>query len=366
MANIPHSSNTILRLLRYVIFVMTAIVVSGCEDCCCDCDDDCTNGPAVWYRTEIQASYDNEWFIPVTPRTDWNTRWPDSLGISRESLTHPLPSGLRVVTFTSDGSSNDHNLDTFGGEVPMTSLTNRILVYNNDTEYIVFDHPDSYSDCTASTRRRNAGYYSGNSKVGSDVATEPVRSQPDMLFRAALAESTVDSLMTSTAENPTEKHTISVTLVPAVYVYVVHFTFSKGIDYVLNASAAMTGLSSGVNMSSGRTLAETCTLMFDCKKVSDGLTGTMMSFGAPDYATDDEHYTPSGRYGITLQVLLTNGKRKAFTMDVTPQMAVQPSGGIVMIGNLEVSEDDAQPDGGGSFDVDVDPWGAPNDYEIIL
>lgn len=37
-----------------------------------------------------------------------------------------------------------------------------------------------------------------------------------------------------------------------------------------------------------------------------------------------------------------------------------------MTGGITVEEEDAKPEGGGSFDVSVDPWGAPNDYEISL
>ena len=47
-------------------------------------------------------------------------------------------------------------------------------------------------------------------------------------------------------------------------------------------------------------------------------------------------------------------------------MSSQPAGGVVIVGGIEVSEEDAKPEGGGAFDVEVDPWGEPSDFEIIL
>lgn len=348
------------------LMTMSALASCGCG-CGCHCCDEPGGGEGKWYRTMIDATYDREWFIPSTPRYDWTAHWPDSLGISPESLEMPMPEGLRVATFSSDGAVDNYNLEPAGGEVRMSAETTRLLLYNNDTEYIVFENPDDFDNATATTRRRNAGFYAGNARVGSDTVSEPVMSQPDMLYRRAMREASVDSALRTATSGPEEIHNIPVTLVPAVYTYVVHFSFDKGLSHVMTASAALTGLSAGVRLSTGNTLDNACTIMFDCEKNADGITGTVMSFGAPGYQPEKpELYRPDRRYGITLRAVLSNAKIVSYTADITSQMAAQPSGGVVIVSGLEVSDEDSRPTGGGSFDVTVDPWGAPNDIEINL
>lgn len=360
-----HTGTIIYALFILLLTPVFTACGCGCGCCCCDSPDD--GDKSLWYRTMIDATYDREWFVPVTPRYNWTEHWPDSIGIDPQALEFPLPAGLRVVTFTSDGKADHHNLDTHGGEVRMTGETTGLLFYNNDTEYILYKNTDSFTEATATTRRRNVTFYSGNPRIGSDTVSEPVMSQPDMLYRRSLKEQAVDSALRIGESSPEDIHNIPVTLVPAVYVYVIHFGFDKGLNYVLNASAALSGVSAGVNLSTGNTLDNACTLIFDCEKTADGITGTVMSFGAPEYQPENpELYHPDRRYGITLRVVLTNSRIISFTADITGQMAAQPSGGIVMVGGLEIDEEDSKPTGGGSFDVTVDPWGAPNDYEINL
>lgn len=365
------TSFTIRHTATFILSLPALLLMSVLQSCGCGCGCHCCDEPdiptGIWYKTYVEADYDREWFIPVTPRYDWAAHWPDSIGVSYASLELPMPTGLRVVTFTSGGEVYHHNIEAEGGEVAMESETTNLLLYNNDTEYIVFDHPDSFSDCTATTRRRNGGFYSGNARVGSDTVSEPVRSQPDILYRRGMSETKVDSILRKEESDPATIHVIPTTLYPAVYVYVVHFNFDKGLEHVINGAAAVTGMSAGVRLSNGNTLEETCTLMFDCHKTDKGMTGTFVSFGIPGYTPENgELYHPHGRYGITLQLVLTNSKRVSYAMDVTPQMSAQPCGGVIMTGGISVDEDDAKPEGGGSFDVSVDPWGAPNDYEIIL
>lgn len=354
----------LLKALLPALVLMAAVSACDCE--CCDCDDPGGDNGWIWYRTKVEAKYDREWYIPVTPRHDWTAEWPADMGITPKDLEHPMPEGLRVVTFASDGDVRSYNMEPQGGDVPMTQFTTNLLFYNNDTEFIVIDNPENFAEATATTRARNPGVYSGNPAVGTHAGSETVRSQPDMLFRAALSEQQTDSTVSEIVDSPKETHIIPVTLSPAVYTYAIHFNFDKGFEYVLSGGAAMTGMASGVRLCTGRTLEEPCTIMFDLHKTENGLTGVMMSFGAPGYRDGDELYEPKGRYGITLQLVLTNGKHISYSTEVTAQMSSQPAGGVVIVGGIEVSEEDAKPEGGGAFDVEVDPWGEPSDFEIIL
>lgn len=356
-----HISTTALSL-ALPLALLAGAAVSACDCDCCDCDDP-IDGNWQWYRTRIEADYDREWYIPVTPR---ETPDLEGTGIKADDLVYPMPKGLRTVVFSTNGEVRSYNMEASGGDVPMTELTSNLLFYNNDTEYIVINSPENFAEATATTRGRNPGSYSGNPSVGTDRQTQPVRSEPDMLFRAALSEQAVDSTVAAAVSDPKELHIVPVTLTPAVYTYVVRFDFESGLEYAVAGAAALSGMSSGVNLSTGRTLEEPCTVMFDCEKTEKGMIGIVRSFGAPGYRDGDELYQPTGRYGITLQLVLTNGKHISFNTDISPQLATQPAGGVVAVGGIKVSEEEAKPEGGGSFDVDVDPWGEPTDYEIML
>lgn len=359
----------IRRIARFILFAAVLLTtVSACCDCHC-CDEPPAPGEDWrWYRTLVEANYDRDWYIPVSPRADWRRDWPEGLGRPFASLELPMPKGLRVTTFAGEDAKM-YNVSAQGGEVPMSTYTTDLLFYNNDTQYIVVVDPESFANATAMTRVRNAGSYAGNPRVGTDVEPEPVCSSPDLLYRAALSASKVDSLEAVMDVDPDSLRLIDVTLVPGVYTYAVHFQFESGLEYVLSAAGAMTGLAQGVNLSTGRTVDDRCTMLFDCTKTDGGITGVLTTFGVPGYTPGGELYGPEGRYGITLQAVLTNGRHVSFNLDISAQISAQPAGGVVIVGPLSIDPADAQPDGGsgtGGFEVNVNPWGAPTDIEINL
>lgn len=180
-----------------------------------------------------------------------------------------------------------------------------------------------------------------------------------MLFRTSIAD--------YNAEGPDSLRVITEELLPAVFTYVVHFSFESGMEYIQSAKGAITGMARGVLLSSGKTLDDgSVTLLYDCEKENDGYTGIVKSFGLPGYTSEGEPIYPQRRYGITLQAYLKNGKLLTFDFDVTPQMAVQPYGGVVIVSGLTINDNDGKPEGGnGAFDVDVDPWGPSDDIDIM-
>lgn len=62
---------------------------------------------------------------------------------------------------------------------------------------------------------------------------------------------------------------------------------------------------------------------------------------------------------------MLNGKFKTFEFDVTDQVTGQPRGGVIVVKDIEISDEEGT-EGSGSFDVTVDGWGEYIDVELPL
>ena len=62
---------------------------------------------------------------------------------------------------------------------------------------------------------------------------------------------------------------------------------------------------------------------------------------------------------------MLNGKFKTFEFDVTDQVTEQPRGGVIVVKDIEISDEEGT-EGSGSFDVTVDGWGEYIDVELPL
>lgn len=347
---------------RHILLAATLSLATllGVTSCIYEYPDGCPDDEDTgWYLTRIAATYDTEWFVPVTPRQISYNDSASIFGIGQERLRPQKPTGLRIVSYPDEGGDlRSFNLPPDGGSIVLHSLSSHLLFYNNDTEYLIIDPKAGFENTVATTRRHSPETFKGNTAIGSDLSTHPVYSEPDMLFRSAISD--------YDASAPDSARIINVMLQPAVYSYVVHFMFSHGLDYVAAARGAISGMASGVYLSTGNTIDNNgVTILYDCERENNGLTGVVKSFGIPGYVADSEQSTSAKRYGITLQTYLKNGKLLVFDFDVSSQVAVQPLGGVVMVGGLEIPDSVGKPTGGsGGFDVDVNPWGPSSDIDI--
>ena len=79
-----------------------------------------------------------------------------------------------------------------------------------------------------------------------------------------------------------------------------------------------------------------------------------------------EGYTRADRpYTLNLEVRLTNGKILDYEFDVTAQVEAQPRGGVIIVQDIEVSDEDGTA-GSGGFDVEVEGWGEYIDIPLPL
>lgn len=334
--------------------VLTAVSLDSCiYDYEGDCSDETTS--STWHKVYVAAGYNTEWEVPITPRMDWENHWPESIGVSYSALRPAIPSGLRMMCYNSlDVVPHPVNMPAQGGDIDIPGGVLNILFYNNDTEYIVFENINDFSEVTATTRLRSRASYKGNTALGTSNDAEPTVSAPDMLFTTSLTD-----------YRSADSTTIEAYLEPVVFSYAVHFKFDKGLNHVVLARGTLSGMARGVNLYTRTTLHDKATILYDCTPHDGGITAVVNSFGVPDYRIHDEHPDMTGRYGITLELLLDNGKTVTRDFDVSPQVAVQPAGGVIMIGNISITEEESKPpSGGGAFDVDVADWGDNEDIYI--
>lgn len=304
----------------------------------------------------IDAEYEQRWQYTYDG-IDWDSEkfLLESMGLTEEELRPKIPDGLRIMVYNDDGTNDIINTPTKGDTIYMRPGKHSLLFYNNDTEFIEFDDIQSFISAKATTRTRSS--YNGNRYVDSK-SNEVTVNPPDMLFGSYMESYTADL--------STEVDSLHIVMHPLVYTYVLRFEFVGGLEYVSKARGALAGMAKSVWLNSGRTSEESATVLFDeeCEIKDFGIQANVRSFGIPDFP--NEHYlSRNGRtYGLTLDVLLRNGKMLSYNFDITDQMEKQPRGGIIEIKGIEITKEDAAIDS--VFDVDIDDWGDYEDVDLPL
>lgn len=335
--------------VKWLLAAVAAVCLSACEH-----KDLCFNHPehAARYVSLVSADYDLSWEMPTPDGTDWQNSWPSDFGLSYASLLPKTPEGLCVNAYDANGVNMTRHLPPHGGKVEMAPGLNAVLMYNDDTEFIVFDNLNSTVTAKASTRSRSRAGYFGNTLAPAEV-TEKTITPPDYLFGHYIAEYDQKYL----AEPPR----IDATLHPLVFTYLVRYEFEAGIEYVGIARGALSGMAESVFLYDGHTGKEEATILYDCTVRDWGVEAAVNTFGVPDYPNVIYSRT-SGFFGLNLELRLKNGKVLNFDYDVSEQVARQPHGGVIVVKGIKVTEE--QGTGGGSgFDVSVDGWG---DYEDVI
>ena len=336
------------------LFAGSLLVFASCEhkDLCFDHD---IHAPKS--EVDVEARYEQEWQYTYEGATDWKIypTWKESFGMEYEELRPGIPAGLRALVYNSDGSSDIINMASEGEVVYMRPGNHALLFYNNDTEYIVFDEMQSMASARATTRTRIRASYTGNAFMGSEQ--ENTVSQPDMLYG-----SHIDSYF---VERNTVATSLSITMQPLVFTYLIRYEFSHGLEYVALARGALAGMAEAVMMNTGRTSKEAATILYDCTIEGFGPQALIRSFGVPDFPNSHYGTRAGNKYALNLEVRLKNGKIKSFDFDVTDQVAAQPQGGVIVVKGITISDEEGE-EGGSGFDVDVEDWGNYEDIDLPL
>ena len=305
------------------------------------------------YHMNVIADYRLDWEENITGYRNWQASWVEGY-LPYDDLRPTVPTGLRVLTFDTNGNYNTHNISATGGVVSLYEGENDILFYNNDTEYIVFSRNDTGASTRASTRAVTRATYSGN--VFAEEGEKTVNA-PDMLF----ANYCEDYFATKTL-GPAD---FSVVLQPLVYTYKVRYEFAEGLKYVALARGALSGMAESVQMDTGETSDTGATILYDCEITDYGVRALVKSFGIPSYPNPNYPTTRATKHGLNLEVMLRNGNLVSFNFDVTDQVNNQPHGGVIVVKDI-VIEETAGTQGSGAFDVEVEGWGPYEDVVLPL
>lgn len=339
------------QLINIFVSAFVAIVLlSSCDmrELCYD-----HNEHAYKYQVDIRAEYEQEWQYPSKPSKDWAEIWPDTFSVSYSDLIPALPAGLRVMIY--DSIYNDkQNINRNGGLVYLTENEKSILLYNNDTETIIFENLEDKQDASVTTRSVSRGLYQGNSY--SPMKDVNGKTEPEVLFVSYIPSYVpVHSIIAPS---------LDVLLKPVVYTYYIRYEFEYGLQHVALARGALAGMAGSVNLQTQVARDDLATVMFDAKKRSFGVDAHVRSFGLPNDMTRVQSQL-NGEYAcaLNLDVALENGFIKSFEFDVTDQIIAQPKGGVIVVKGLRIEDEEAQNQGNG-FDVDVDNWGPYSDIII--
>jgi len=286
----------------------------------------------------------------------WAAAWSETLyGRPYEALLPGTAEGVTLIDYDRAGHTSEHFLSAQGGTFIPEEGEHDMLLYNNDTEYILFDDMASLPAARATTTTRTRGSFKALH------AGERTVNPPDVLYGAYIERAPAVELH--------ERSRIEATMRPLVYTYLVRYEFESGLEYVSLARGAMAGMAEEVYLRDGATSEKSVSILFDGELTSWGAVARVRSFGVPGFP--DAYYRPQRdaeatkrHYALNLEVMLRNGRMKTYEFDITDQMARQPRGGVITVRGLTVAEDEIGTDSG--FDVTVDDWGEFEDIDLPI
>lgn len=331
------------------------------------CRKDLCYGHSEEVNLHLEMIYSLNWHLPWDE--DWNENWPEEWIVDWDRMLPKEPEGVRLHIFDSGSKVpvSNHNFESYGGSVPLNSGHYDMLLYNNDTEGIVFENMHAASDASATTRIRTRSAYS------TRYPDEVTVSAPDILFAAYIPEFELEQ-----PQNGESIHrTIDVELTPRTWTYLIRYEFAAGQEYVGEAQAYLSGMAGGVCLKDGMTTNDKIvTLLLDCSTCEYGVETIVRSFGLPgfDYETvrlggmSDRQAASevTATNNLVLDMTLLSGKVKTVEFDVTDQVRRQPRGGVIVVKGIEVTKEEGQRPGGSGFEGEVNDWEENVDIDVPI
>lgn len=285
--------------------------------------------------------------------------WDSGLhGFEYHELRPGMPDGVTLVTYKDDVSPRESFMSAQGGEVGVDGGDGySLLMYNNDTEYIVLSDMASLADARASTTAR---VRSSLTYITSLMPAARTTNPPDVLYAAYVPEVPHIEIH--------ENRPLPVQMQPLVYTYHVRYEFEHGLERVALARGALGGMAESVYLRNGVTSEDNTIILYDCEITSYGCKANVHSFGVPGFP--DEYYGRSAAsraaqtYSLNLEVRLTSGKTMEFNYDISDQIVKQPRGGVIRIKGIRIEDDEGLGDGNSAFDVEINDWGEHEDIDL--
>lgn len=370
-----------MTLRRFIPAALTALVLLG----------GCTIEPPLHLRKTVatkvvlQTRVSTDILWQINWQTQWDYAWQTEL-YGPLGYSEPKSMRMHVYTLGDDGLRKAHNTYNFNGTEGTADIFvgyHDMLFHNNNSEVLLFRSDDDLSDINAYTRIISSGLKTSMPVLTLEqkaMATkaddeteieESVTFMPDELFTLYKPNYYISDNLDD-YEYIDGKYVLRIQgeLRPATFIWLIQVKFVNNYDRVIGSmgGAAITGMSYGVNMTTGLTEEMTVSVPMDVhmnKSVDPDMMGArVLSFGIPGCNPYDDASVaaaPQGRHWFVLNVNFSTGTYKNIRIDVTDQIRALPTGGVI---TLEVDVDDFPPEitdppvtGGGGFNPIMNDWG---------
>ncbi|MDE6535338.1 MAG: DUF5119 domain-containing protein [Muribaculaceae bacterium] len=333
------------RTLIWILGLVMLPILSACRK------DLCYNHYAA---IDFQLNWEQEW------ERDYGAKHPENWDASKfdgttyDALRPERPEWVSIIEYSDEENPEERFLNNKGGEVIIDGSSRKsFLLYNGDTEYIVISDIASLTEAraTATSRSRSSIAYI-NERHPNVRSMNP----PDVLY-AAYLEDVPEVKFHELCHLP-------VKMQPLVYTYVIRYEFESGQEHISQARGALGGMAESVYLRNGVTSEESAIILYDCKVTSYGCEARVRTFGVPGFP-DIYYGRAAGEaaprpFSLNLEVLMFNGKTKEFNFDISDQIANQPRGGVIVVKDLKINDEDALH--GSGFQAEVDGWGK---HEVV-
>lgn len=370
-----------MTLRRFIPAALTALVLLG----------GCTIEPPLHLRKTVatkvvlQTRVSTDILWQINWQTQWDYAWQTEL-YGPLGYSEPKSMRMHVYTLGDDGLRKAHNTYNFNGTEGTADIFvgyHDMLFHNNNSEVLLFRSDDDLSDINAYTRIISSGLKTSMPVLTLEqkaMATkaddeteieESVTFMPDELFTLYKPNYYISDNLDD-YEYIDGKYVLRIQgeLRPATFIWLIQVKFVNNYDRVIGSmgGAAITGMSYGVNMTTGLTEEMAVSVPMDVhmnKSVDPDMMGArVLSFGIPGCNPYDDASVaaaPQGRHWFVLNVNFSTGTYKNIRIDVTDQIRALPTGGVI---TLEVDVDDFPPEitdppvtGGGGFNPIMNDWG---------
>ena len=325
--------------------------------------------------------------LDVMWQIDWEARWEFRWEASQLGpVGYEEPKGMRLHAYALSDTDEytSHQIFNFTGYESRLRLYAGyfgFLFHNNDSETILFESDDDYSDIWAYTRVISKGLKASSivetmaqksaaTKADGDYdpGQDPVVLAPDGLFSLYSPRVWIsDKLEDYEYIDGRYIYRIQSALRPATFIYLFQIRLLNNGGRVVGSTggAALTGMATRTNLHAGRTSEERVSVPMDVyinRADNPDLMGArLMTFGIPGcepYDPASVSAAPQVPHYLVLNVSYSNGSYRNIRIDVTDQVRALPTGGVI---DLEIDVDDFPPDpepgpDGGGFSALVQDW----------
>lgn len=247
-----------------------------------------------------------------------------------------IPDGIRIYFFSMETNKFvQDNLDATGGYTDIRDGVYRLLMYNNDSEKIMFRNISKYETFEAYTNKISRPSFV------NPAPGEETFDQPDVLWAAC-----IDSLVIS-------DKTKEIRLYPKFLVHKYYGRIeAEGLEYVKQIRGAITGQQSSVILKDKTTGNNPSTLFFDAQKDEKEIRFVLRSFGIMHKKGSQSE---NQKHFLTLEFLLSHGYIK-HDFEITEKMDTIPDEGTIFINNKIVIPPDTTGGNDGGFNANVGNW----------